>query len=165
VSADHLVRRNAGGGSTRAAVGAAGLPAAPGLQTVLVTCMDTRIDPAVVFGLKPGDVHVLRNAGGVVTEDVVRSIVVSQRKLGTREVVLVRHTGCGMATITDESFAGELQAATGQRPPWPVHAFADAAAGVRADAARLRADPFVLPDTPVHGYVLDIAAFTLTPCT
>lgn len=165
MSAETLVARNGGGGATRAAVGAAGLPAAPGLHTVLVTCMDTRIDPAVVFGLKPGDAHVLRNAGGVVTDDVVRSIVVSQRKLGTRAVVLVRHTRCGMASITDEGFADELEAAVGRRPPWPVGSFADAAEGVKADVVRLQSDPFVLPGTPVSGYVLDIATFELTPCT
>lgn len=160
MSIDDLVGRNAAA-AARAADGAAGLGSAPSLHTVVVTCMDTRIDPAVVFGLRPGEVHVLRNAGGVLTDDVVRSIVVSQRKLGTRDVLLVRHTACGMASITDDGFADELAAATGSRPPWPVHAFADPLDGVRADVERLRTDPFVLPDTTVRGFVLDITTFAL----
>lgn len=138
-----------------------GLPAAPGLRSVVVTCMDARIDVLTLFGLELGEVHVLRNAGGVVTDDVVRSLTVSQRKLGTRNVLLVQHSGCGMATFTDEEFAEELADEVGMRPPWRLHTFADPAVDVRRGMARLQRDPFLLPGTVVRGFVLD-GAFALS---
>jgi carbonic anhydrase len=161
VSAEELLRRHAGGGAVRSARAAVDAPARPRLHTVVVTCMDARLDPVTLFGLQPGDVHVLRNAGGVVTDDVVRSIAVSQRKLGTSEVLVVQHTGCGMATFTDESFVADLEAGTGHRPSWRPGTFADPVASVAAGLARLRDDPFVRSGTAVRGFVVDIASFAL----
>lgn len=158
---EELLRRHGAGGAATAADGARGLAAAPTLHTVVLTCMDARIDPAALFGLAPGEVHVLRNAGGVVTDDVVRSVVISQRKLGTREVLVVQHSRCGMSSFADEEFAEELAAEAGMRPSWRSHAFADPAVDVRRGVTRLRRDPFVLPDTVVRGFVLDIDEFTL----
>lgn len=134
----------------------AGVPAPPALRTVLVTCMDARIDPAALFGLAPGEVHVLRNAGGVVTDDVLRSLAISQRKLGTRDVVLVQHTGCGMGTFTDDEFVEELVQHTGRRPPWRPLAFADVRSSVRHGMHGLATDPFLTRDTRVRGFVLDL---------
>jgi carbonic anhydrase len=104
---------------------------------------------------------VLRNAGGVVTDDVIRSLAISQRKLGTREVLLVQHTGCGLATFTDDEFCEELAAETGTRPSWRTHAFREPAVSVRRDIVHLRHDRFLHPDTRVRGFVLDIEAFVL----
>jgi len=123
--------------------------------------MDARIDPAQLFDLAPGDAHVLRNAGGVVTPDTRRSIVISQRKLGTRTVLLVAHTGCGLTSFTDEEFRTELQLDTGLRPPWSSGAFADPATSVASGLRALRRDPFLMPGTALRGYVLDIATFAL----
>lgn len=157
---DELVRRHAESGGRLAAM-AMGLPASPVLRSVVVTCMDSRIDVLALFGLELGEVHVLRNAGGVVTDDVVRSLTVSQRKLGTRNVVLVQHSECGMASFTDEEFAEELADEVGMRPPWRLHSFADPAVDVRRGMARLRREPFLLPGTVVGGFVLD-GEFALT---
>jgi carbonic anhydrase len=106
-------------------------------------------------------VHVLRNAGGVVTDDVVRSLTISQRKLATRDVLVVQHTGCGLATFTDDEFSEELAQEVGMRPSWRTYAFEDPAVNVRRGMARLRHDPFLLPGTVVRGFVLDIEEFTL----
>jgi carbonic anhydrase len=136
--------------------------APPALHVVIVTCMDARIDPVQVFGLRPGDAHVLRNAGGVVTEDVLRSLSVSQHKLGTREVIVVQHTACGMSTVTDDGFKAELEAATGLRPTWALEGFTDVAANVRQSVARVRANPFVPHTDAVRGFVYDIESGALT---
>jgi carbonic anhydrase len=133
-----------------------GLPAPPALRTVVVTCMDARIDPAALFGLAPGEVHVLRNAGGVVTDDVLRSLAISQRKLGTREVLLVQHTGCGMATFGDDEFVAELEEQTGSRPSWSPHTFGRVESSVRQGVERLRTDPFLVDGLRVRGFVLDL---------
>lgn len=161
MSYDELLRRYEAGGGRRAAADAEGLAAPPALRTAVVTCMDARIDPFALFGMKLGDAHVLRNAGGVVTDDVLRSLAISQRKLGTRDVLLVQHSGCGMATFTDEEFTEELAEETGMRPQWRTCTFRDAATSVRRDLTRLRRDPFLHPDTRVRGFVLDITGFDL----
>ena len=161
VSNDELLRRHEAGGRARSAAAAAGLAAAPALHTALLTCMDCRIDEFALFGLEPGEVHVLRNAGGVVTDDVVRSLAVSQRKLGTREVLIVQHSGCGMATFSDDEFTEELAEVAGEAPSWRPMTFADPHVNVRRGIARLRRDPFLLPETVVRGFVLDIESFTL----
>jgi len=127
--------------------------------------MDCRIDVEKALGLGLGEAHVLRNAGGVVTDDVVRSLTISQRKLGTRDVLVVQHSGCGLATFTDEEFSEELALEAGMRPPWRTHAFADPVVNVRRGVARLRHDPFLLPETVVRGFVLDIENFTLSEVT
>ena len=161
MSNEELLSRYEAGGGHLAATNAEGLAVPPSLQTVVLTCMDSRIDVFALFGLSLGEVHVLRNAGGVVTDDVVRSMTISQRKLGTRHVLVVQHSGCGLATFTDEEFAEELADEVGMRPPWRTHAFRDPAVNVRRGMARLRHDPFLLPGTDVRGFVLDIDAFTL----
>jgi carbonic anhydrase len=161
VSDAELLRRYLAGGGRVAEVNARGLAVVPSLHTVVLTCMDSRIDVFALFGLKLGEVHVLRNAGGVVTDDVVRSLTISQRKLGTRDVFLVQHSGCGLATFTDEEFSEELAVDVGMRPPWRTHAFTDPVVNVRRGMARLRHDPFLLPSTTVRGFVLDIEKFVL----
>ena len=131
VSGEELLRRHEAGGGRLAASNARSAAAVPALRTVVVTCMDTRIDVQALFGLGLGEVHTLRNAGGVVTDDVVRSVVVSQRKLGTREVLVVAHSRCGMATFSDDDFSEELAAEVGMRPLWRTYAFADPAVDVQ----------------------------------
>jgi len=161
VSHEELLERYQAGGGRLAAASAEGLAVPPSLQTAVVTCMDSRIDVFALFGMKVGETHVLRNAGGVVTDDVIRSLTISQRKLGTRDVVLVQHTGCGLATFTDDDFSEELADETGMRPAWRTHAFRDPVVSVRRDIAQLRHDPFLHPDTRVRGFVLDIQTFAL----
>ncbi|MBN9111864.1 MAG: carbonic anhydrase [Pseudonocardia sp.] len=161
MSSDELIKRYQAGGGTLAAAAAEGVAVPPALKTVLVTCMDSRINAFTLFGLELGEVHVLRNAGGVVTDDTIRSLTISQRKLGTRDVLLVQHGGCGLSTFTDEEFSEELAAETGMRPAWRTHAFSDPMTSVRRDMAQLRHDPFLHPDTRVRGFVLDIETFVL----
>jgi carbonic anhydrase len=161
VSNKELLRRYEAGGGRLAAANAEGLAVAPALHTVVLTCMDSRIDVFALFGLELGEVHVLRNAGGVVTDDVVRSLTISQRKLGTRDVLLVQHSNCGLATFSDDDFSEELAVEVGMRPPWRTHAFVDPTVSVRRGMARLRRDPFLVPGTVVRGFVLDIEQFTL----
>ena len=158
---EELISRYEAGGGHLAAANAEGLAVPPSLHTVVLTCMDSRIDVFTLFGLSLGEVHVLRNAGGVVTDDVIRSLTISQRKLQTREVLLVQHSGCGLATFTDEEFSEELAQEVGMRPPWRTHAFREPAQSVRRDMAQLRHDPFLLPGTRVRGFVLDIESFDL----
>lgn len=161
MQADDLLRRARTSGGPASAAAAAGLSPVPSRHTVIVTCMDARIDPSRLFGLMPGETHVLRNAGAVVTSDVRRSITISQRKLATRTVLLVAHTKCGLSTITDEEFSTELQLDTGLRPPWRPGAFADPAQSIAAGLRALRRDPFLVPGTVLKGFVLDIDTFAL----
>jgi carbonic anhydrase len=158
---EELIQRYEAGGGQLAAANADGLAVPPALHTAVLTCMDSRIDVFALFGLKLGEVHVLRNAGGVVTDDVIRSLTISQRKLQTRDVLLVQHSGCGLLTFTDDDFSEELAAETGMRPPWRTHAFRDPVVSVRRDMAQLRHDPFLLPGTRIRGFVLDIQTFAL----
>jgi carbonic anhydrase len=130
--------------------------ARPALRVTVLTCMDARIDPARLLSLEPGDAHVLRNAGGVVTPDVRRSLAISQRLLGTRAVAVVRHTGCGMLGLT-EAFADGVAAMVGTRPDWQVHGFADLETGLREGLDTLRTDPFLLHTDQVRGFVYDVA--------
>ena len=133
------------------------LPAPPRQRAVVVTCMDARIDPARMLGLAPGDAHVLRNAGGVVTEDVIRSLAISQRLLGTREIVVIQHTDCGMTKFRDDDVKARIEADTGLRPPFALEAFADVHAEVRQSIRRIQASPY-LPETQrVSGFVYDVA--------
>ena len=156
MSAEELIRRYEAGGGRLAAANAEGLAVPPSLHTAIVTCMDSRIDVFALFKLNIGETHVLRNGGGVVTDDVIRSLTISQRKLGTRDVLLIQHNGCGLTTFTDDEFCEELAAETGMRPSWRTHAFREPAESVRRDIAQLRHDPFLHPDTRVRGFVLDI---------
>ena len=158
---EQLIERYQAGGGHLAKANAEGLAVPPALHTVVLTCMDSRIDVFALFGMALGETHVLRNAGGVVTDDVIRSLTISQRKLGTRDVLLVQHNGCGLATFTDDEFCEELAAETGMRPSWRTHAFRDPVLSVRRGMRQLRHDPFLHPDTRVRGFVLDIVTFTL----
>jgi carbonic anhydrase len=117
--------------------------------------MDARLDPAVILGLGPGDAHVLRNAGGLVTDDVIRSLAVSQRVLGTEEVVVLHHTGCGMADLDGDALAEALEKETGMKPPFQLVAIGDAVSAVRATVARLHASPF-LRASRIRGFVYDV---------
>lgn len=133
-----------------------GLPTPPRLRLAVVACMDSRLDVFDVLGLAKGDAHVLRNAGGVVTPDVIRSLSISQRLLGTREIMLIHHTDCGMVTITDDQFRAEVEADTGIRPDWAVEAFTDVHADVRQSITRIKASPFVPHVDAVRGFVYDV---------
>jgi carbonic anhydrase len=130
-------------------------PARPSRRLAVVTCMDARIDPARLLGLEPGDAHVLRNAGGAITADVRRSLVISQRLLGTREIKIIRHTGCGMLGL-DEALKDDLAAEVGEHADWQVHGFADLEGDLLAALDEVRADPFLLHTDEVHGYVYDV---------
>ena len=138
------------------------LPMPPALQVAVVACMDARLDPQGLLGLREGDAHVIRNAGGVVTEDAVRSLAISQRLLGTREIVLIHHTDCGMLTFTDDDFKAQVEADTGLRPPWSPESFRDPARDVRQSLARLQASPFVPYKDQVRGFVYSVTDGTLT---
>ncbi|RJQ78458.1 carbonic anhydrase [Pseudonocardiaceae bacterium YIM PH 21723] len=128
----------------------------PSLHLAVVTCMDARIPVFDVLGLNRGEVHILRNAGGVVTDDTIRSLSISQRKLATREVLIIQHTGCGMATFTDDEFKDEMQEDTGLRPTWATEAFRDVENSVWQSVQRVRRSPFLELTTEVRGFVLDI---------
>jgi carbonic anhydrase len=132
------------------------LPAPPARQLTIVTCMDARVNPYAIFGLRDGECHVLRNAGGVVTDDVIRSLTLSQRALGTREVLVVMHTRCGLAGLDDAEFRAQLQADVGQAPSWSTHAFDDLDAAVRESLGRLRGSPFLVHRDAVRGFVYDV---------
>jgi carbonic anhydrase len=132
------------------------LPVAPALHLAVVACMDSRLDVFAALGLNDGEAHVLRNAGGVITNDVVRSLSISQRKLGTREIVLVHHTDCGMQKVSDDGFRAELQEATGMAPSFAIESFTDLDADVRQSIARLRNSPFLLHRDAIRGFVYDV---------
>lgn len=132
------------------------LSAQPLEQLAIVTCMDARIDTFGVFGLRVGDAHIIRNAGGSVTSDVIRSLAISQRKLGTRNVILMAHTGCGMQSFTDDEFIAELADTTGQPPTWRPGTFTDPVKHVRHGMEQLHTSPFLLADTTVRGFVFNM---------
>ena len=135
----------------------------PQRALVVVACMDARMDVRELLGLEVGDAHVLRNAGGVITDDVIRSIAISQRALGTTGIVLVHHTDCGMTKVTDDEFASELEAETGVRPGFAIEAFHDADASVRESIARLQRSPFVAHTDEIAGFVFDVATGRIRP--
>ncbi|HEY3683972.1 MAG TPA: carbonic anhydrase [Streptosporangiaceae bacterium] len=132
------------------------LPLPPASGVAVVACMDARLNPYGVLGLTEGDAHVIRNAGGAVTPDVIRSLAISQRLLGTREIVLIHHTDCGMLTFADDEFRAQVQADTGIRPEWAAEAFADLDTDVRQSIARVQASPFVPEKGAVRGFVYDV---------
>jgi carbonic anhydrase len=131
-------------------------PAQPRRKLAVVACMDARLDPTRALGLEQGDAHVIRNAGGIVTEDVLRSLAISQHLLGTEEVVLIQHTDCGMLKVTDEELAERLEAQTGRRPEWRAHAFSDLEQSVRDGIERVRTNPFVPRRDSVRGFVYEV---------
>jgi carbonic anhydrase len=142
--------------SYAAAFDHAELAAPPRLKVAILTCMDARIDPARVLGLEPGDAHVIRNAGGVVTDDALRSLSISQHYLGTEEIVVIQHTRCGLMTFTDEEFASELERSTGSRPPWRSHTFTDLDGSVRDGVGRIGSDQFIPRRGHVRGFVYEV---------
>ncbi|MEX5259796.1 beta-class carbonic anhydrase [Kocuria sp. CPCC 205263] len=132
------------------------LPMPPALPVAVVACMDARLNPYGLLGLSEGDAHVIRNAGGVITDDEVRSLVISQRLLGTREIILIHHTDCGMLTFTDDAFTAQIKADTGMRPPWSPESFTDPDDDVRRSMARITANPFIPHRDSVRGFVYDV---------
>ena len=128
----------------------------PAKGVAVVACMDARLDPARVLGLEEGDAHVIRNAGGVITDDEIRSLAISQHLLGTREIVLIHHTDCGMLTFTDEDFAARLEAEAGERPTWEAHTFGDLETNLRDSARRIRESPFVKHSDHIRGFVYHV---------
>ncbi len=139
-----------------ASFGDAGLAAAPALKVAIVACMDARLDPAQVLGIKVGDAHVIRNAGGVVTDDVIRSLSISQHHLGTEEVMLLHHTDCGLLRFTDEQFADSRERSRGIRPPWSARTFADLEGDVRDSIRLVRESPFVPRRQRVRGFIYEV---------
>ena len=132
------------------------LPLPPAKGVAVVACMDARLIPTRVLGLEEGDAHVIRNAGGVVTDDEIRSLAISQRLLGTEEIILIHHTDCGMLTFTDDGFRRTIQNETGIKPEWPAEAFDDLEEDVRQSIARIKASPFVPRKDSVRGFVYDV---------
>ncbi|MCW2748804.1 MAG: hypothetical protein JWP10_1946 [Nocardioidaceae bacterium] len=133
------------------------LPLPPARHIAVVACMDARLDPAKILGINEGDAHVIRNAGGVVTEDVLRSLAISQRLLGTEEIVLIHHTDCGMVTFTDDAFRTGIEAEVGIRPSWSAEAFPEPGADVVQSINRIKASPFVPYKDMIRGFVFDVA--------
>jgi len=132
------------------------LATAPAKKVAIVACMDARLNVYAALGLEEGDAHVIRNAGGVVTDDGIRSLAISQRLLGTEEVILIHHTDCGMLTFSDEDFRRSIEADTGIRPPWAAESFSDLDADVRQSIARIQASPFIPRKSSIRGFVYDV---------
>jgi carbonic anhydrase len=128
----------------------------PARQVAVVACMDARLNPYGLLGLKEGDAHVVRNAGGVVTEDVIRSLTISQRLLGTREIILIHHTDCGMLTFKDDAVKAQIETDTGVRPAFALEAFPDADKDVQQSVARIQASPFIPHKDAVRGFVYEV---------
>lgn len=134
----------------------ADLPAPPAKRLAVVACMDARLDPVAALGLEPGDAHVIRNAGGIVTDDVLRSLAISQRMLGTREVMVIQHTQCGMQTFTSSELADTIEEEAGVRPPFDMGAFDDLEQNLRESVAYLAASPFLVHKDTVRGFVYEV---------
>jgi carbonic anhydrase len=132
------------------------LPLPPARKVAVLACMDARLNPYGLLGLEEGDAHVIRNAGGVVTDDEIRSLAISQRLLGTEEIVLIHHTDCGMLTFTDDEFKRSIQEDTGIKPEWAAEAFPDLDEDVRQSLARIHASPFIPNKDSVRGFVYDV---------
>ncbi len=132
------------------------LPLPPARRVAIVACMDARLAPFKLLGLQEGDAHVIRNAGGAVTPDVIRSLAISQRLLGTEEIMLIHHTDCGMVTFRDDEFRASIEQETGVRPDWPAETFTDPDADVRQSIARIQASPFIPRKDVVRGFVYEV---------
>ncbi|TCK21612.1 beta-class carbonic anhydrase [Pseudonocardia endophytica] len=150
---DDLLANNA----TYAAGFSGPLPLPPSKGVAVVACMDARLNVYGALGLNEGEAHVIRNAGGVITDDEIRSLAISQRLLGTTEIILIHHTDCGMLTFTDDGFKKSIQDETGIKPEWAAEAFGDVDADVRQSIARIKANPFVPHKDSVRGFVFDVA--------
>ena len=137
----------------------------PAKKVAIVACMDARVNPYPILGLELGDAHVIRNAGGVVTDDEIRSLAISQRLLGTEEIVLIHHTGCGMLTFTDDDFKRSIQEDVGIKPEWAAEAFDDLEVDVRQSIARIKASPFIPNKSAVRGFVYEVETGRLREVT
>jgi carbonic anhydrase len=137
------------------------LPLPPAKRVAIVACMDARLNPYGLLGLTEGDAHVIRNAGGVITDDEIRSLSISQRLLGTEEIILIHHTDCGMLTFSDDDFRNDLQKEIGIKPEWAAEAFQDLEEDVRQSIARIKASPFIPRKDAVRGFVYDVATGSL----
>src|SRR5919198_5281569 len=134
-----------------------GLPMPPARKVAVVACMDARLNPYGILGLREGDAHVIRNAGGVVTDDTIRSLAISQRLLGTHEIILIHHTDCGMLTFNDDEVKAAIEKDTGLRPPFALEAFANLDEDVRQSIRRIQASPFIPHKDAVRGFVYDVS--------
>jgi carbonic anhydrase len=141
------------------------LPLPPAKKVAVVACMDARLNPYGILGLQEGDAHVIRNAGGVVTDDEIRSLSISQRLLGTEEVILIHHTDCGMLTFSDDEFKRSIQDDVGIKPEWAVEAFGDLDEDVRQSVARIRASPFIPRKDSIRGFVYEVETGRLREVT
>jgi carbonic anhydrase len=141
------------------------LPMPPGRKVAVLACMDARLDPNAILGLSEGDAHVIRNAGGVVTDDEIRSLAISQRLLGTEEIILIHHTDCGMLTFSDDDFRRSIQDETGIKPEWAAEAFSDIDEDVRQSIARINASPFIPRKDSVRGFVYEVETGRLREVT
>jgi carbonic anhydrase len=159
---DELLESNR---SFAAAFDQGGLPLPPARKVAIVACMDARLNPYPILGLKLGEAHVIRNAGGVITDDEIRSLAISQHLLGTEEIMLIHHTDCGMLTFNDREFADRLESETGQRPEWEARSFGDLDQDVRDSIKRIKDSPFILRTDGVRGFVYDVATGELREVT
>jgi carbonic anhydrase len=159
---DELLANNA---SYAASFGKSDLPMPPAKKVAVLACMDARLDPARVLGLEEGDAHVIRNAGGVVTDDAIRSLTISQRLLGTEEIILIHHTDCGMLTFTDDEVKSAIAEQTGIRPHFALEAFADCDADIQQSIARIKASPFLPRRDQVRGFVYEVESGRLREVT
>lgn len=137
------------------------LPLPPSKHVAVVACMDARLDVYRILGIKDGESHVIRNAGGVITDDEIRSLAISQRLLGTKEIILIHHTDCGMLTFTDDAFKRDIQDETGVKPQWAAEAFGDLEEDVRQSLRRIENSPFVTKHESLRGFVFDVATGAL----
>ena len=159
---DELLRNNAEFASS---FGKGDLPMPPGKALAVVACMDARLNVYALLGLEEGQAHVIRNAGGVVSDDALRSLVISQRLLGTKEIILIHHTDCGMLTFTDDEVKADIESKTGLRPHFALEAFSDLERDIRQSIARLKASPFVANKDSVRGFVYDVTTGKLQEVT
>src|SRR3978361_325652 len=141
------------------------LPLPPAKHVAVVACMDARLNPYGLLGLSEGDAHVIRNAGGVVTQDELRSLAISQRLLGTTEIILIHHTDCGMLTFTDDDFKRSIQDETGLKPPWSAESFPDRPEDLRQSLQRIENSPVVTKHTSARGFIFDVATGVLDEVT
>jgi carbonic anhydrase len=159
---DDLLRNNA---EFAKSFSSGDLPMPPGKGLAVVACMDARLNVYALLGLEEGEAHVIRNAGGVVSDDVLRSLVISQRLLGTREVILIHHTDCGMLTFTDDQVKADIEADIGLRPHFALEAFSDLERDIRQSIARIKASPFVPNKDSIRGFIYDVHSGALQEVT
>ena len=159
---DELLRNNA---HYVASFQAGELPLPPAARVAVLACMDARLHPYGILGLSEGDAHIIRNAGGVVTDDAIRSLTISQRLLGTREIILIHHTDCGMLTFNDDDVKAAIEKDTGLRPPFALEAFPDLDEDVRQSIRRIQASPFIPNKDSVRGFVYDVRTGQLREVT